>query len=216
MLDPMQQTSQEQASSDSSHFAGLLAALALPRDEPAAGVASTSSAPLWNDGDLGEDVATLSYERALRAHARYHPAERGNWAETQVAEMRIGDIPAAKHGAANSGEGFQAQESVMPRIARDGDLRTASVTIRLNKVECERLRKRAGEAGLTVSAYLRSCTFEAEALRAQVKKALEEMRRTEDGGTREQGNKEPQRRNWFGWISRMLPWRQNPQTAQQS
>jgi len=41
----------------------------------------------------------------------------------------------------------------------------------------ERATAQAGrEAGLTVSAYLRSCTFEAEALRAQVKEALAELR----------------------------------------
>ena len=37
--------------------------------------------PAWNDSDLGDDVATLSYERALRAHARYKPADRSEWAE---------------------------------------------------------------------------------------------------------------------------------------
>ncbi len=30
--------------------------------------------PLWSTSDLGEDVISLSYERALRAHARYRPA----------------------------------------------------------------------------------------------------------------------------------------------
>ena len=54
--------------------------------------------------------------------------------------------------------------------------RNASVTIRLSEEENARLRERAAEAGLTVSAYLRSCTFEAETLRAQVKQALAELR----------------------------------------
>ena len=36
--------------------------------------------------DLGEDVATLSYERALRAHARYKPADRGDWPAQPRAE----------------------------------------------------------------------------------------------------------------------------------
>jgi hypothetical protein len=52
----------------------------------------------------------------------------------------------------------------------------ASVTIRLSEPEYEQLHQRAAEAGLTISAYLRSCTFEAEALRAQVKEALADLR----------------------------------------
>ncbi len=50
------------------------------------------------------------------------------------------------------------------------------MTIRLSKAECARLRERAAEAGLTVSAYLRSCALEAEALRAEVKQALAELK----------------------------------------
>lgn len=46
----------------------------------------------------------------------------------------------------------------------------------MSKKECEQLHARSAEAGLTISAYLRSCTFEAEALRAQVKEALAELR----------------------------------------
>ena len=52
----------------------------------------------------------------------------------------------------------------------------ASITIRLSQEECAQLKHRAAEAGLTVSAYMRSCTFEAEALRAQVKEALAQLR----------------------------------------
>jgi citrate lyase subunit beta/citryl-CoA lyase len=69
-------------------------------------------------------------------------------------------------------------EDAEPQIAHDsftlieGNKKCASITIRLSKTECDQLRKRAAQAGLTVSAYLRSCTFEAEALRAQVKDVL--------------------------------------------
>jgi hypothetical protein len=56
------------------------------------------------------------------------------------------------------------------------ELRSASVTVRLNKVECTRLRQRATEAGLTVSAYLRSCALEVDALRTQVKDTLAEFK----------------------------------------
>ena len=46
----------------------------------------------------------------------------------------------------------------------------------MSEVESAQLRQRAAEAGLTISAYLRSCTFEAESLRAQVKETLAQLR----------------------------------------
>jgi predicted DNA binding CopG/RHH family protein len=54
--------------------------------------------------------------------------------------------------------------------------KSASLTIRMSLAECDQLKQRAAEAGLTVSAYLRSCTLEAESLRAQVKDALAAIR----------------------------------------
>ncbi len=230
MLHGMQQTSEEQPTPNSSRFAGLLAALALPQVEPAGSVDPSDDAAHWNDSDLGEDVATLSYERALRTHARYRPVDHGDWAE--AAGSRAGGIEeAAKRDAATGGEGFPAEASDARRMARDGDLRTASVTIRFSQAESERLRRRAGESGLTLSAYLRSCTVEVEALRAQVKEALAELRKAGSKGAREQAsegareqgnegaihpsgraavgpgepwNRKPQRRSWFGWIARVL------------
>ena len=65
MLQPMQQPAPTQSSPTFSSFAGLLSTLASPPPDAAA------DTPLWNESDLGEDVAMLSYERALRAHARY-------------------------------------------------------------------------------------------------------------------------------------------------
>jgi hypothetical protein len=103
-----------------------------------------------------------------------------------------------------------------PAAAPERDLRSASVTVRLNKAECERLHRRAAEAGLTVSAYLRSCALEAETLRAQVKQALAELKAGTEPirqaqtahppaaqapqGTREQGNKKTWRLKFFDWI----------------
>src|ERR1035441_3774221 len=46
-------------------FASTLAAFAAPAPKPQ---------PDWNLDGLADDVATLSYEQALRAHARYRPA----------------------------------------------------------------------------------------------------------------------------------------------
>lgn len=54
--------------------------------------------------------------------------------------------------------------------------RHSVVSIRLNDTEIERLRERAAESGISVSAYMRSCVLDAERLRAQVKEALAEMR----------------------------------------
>jgi predicted DNA binding CopG/RHH family protein len=54
--------------------------------------------------------------------------------------------------------------------------RSARVTIRLSDTEYAQLRRRAADAGLTVSAYLRACVLEAEKLRAEVKEALAQLR----------------------------------------
>jgi hypothetical protein len=74
MLQAMQQLAPSQSSSSLCSFAGLLAALASPSPSPPSDAAD--DAPLWNSSDFGEDVATLSYERALRADARYRPLDR--------------------------------------------------------------------------------------------------------------------------------------------
>jgi hypothetical protein len=55
-------------------------------------------------------------------------------------------------------------------------LKRASITIRLTEPECAQLRRRAAEAGITVSAYLRSCALEVESLRTQVKETLAHLR----------------------------------------
>ncbi len=64
----------------------------------------------------------------------------------------------------------------VPATGLDKHRKTASITIRLSNAECAQLHQRAAEAGLTISAYLRSCICEVEALRAQVKEALAQLR----------------------------------------
>ena len=182
----MQQTAPAQPSPVASSFAGLLASLAAPPSDRGRGETR------WNDAELGDDVATISYESALRAHARYRVNERE--------ELRK-STPAVKQAA----EAAPAQANQpMQQFPAAHELRTASVTIRLNQAECARMHQRAAEAGLTVSAYLRSCVLEADALRAQVKEALAEMRKTGSEGPREQGHKGPRRANLFGWIALLL------------
>ena len=204
MLRGMQQSGQSQSSTASGSFAGLLTTLTSTQSE------AVNIAPLWSDGDLGEDVAKLSYESALRAHQRYRTAGRGEW--TAGADDSHAGAHTGAPGAAKTGDGVVTKASGAAPSGNDGDLRRASVTIRLSQAEMERLRQRACEAGLTISAYLRSCTFEAETLRAQVKEALAELRKagteetkeTGKKGTRERRSEEPGRQWGLGWITRIV------------
>lgn len=143
---------------------------------------------------LEDDVATLSYERALRAHARYRSSQPSDHALTQPYQadrfhaeepVEPGDIPAATSRTQQVSAFSQAEpelqmdpqtESARTDSAYERNLKSASITIRLSKTECAQLRQRAAEAGLTISAYLRSCTIEAESLRAQVKDTLAQLR----------------------------------------
>jgi predicted DNA binding CopG/RHH family protein len=178
-------------------FAGLLASLAAPAQK--SGAAGDGSSPAgwspstaWNDDDLADDVATLSYESALRAHARYRSAAPTDQSLTQAADLGpiyLEDSFAAASAAppqpANLPTANQkpiANRESEPNRLRNApferNLKDASITVRMSKAECAQLQRRAAEAGLTVSAYLRSCTFEAESLRALVKDTLAQLRST--------------------------------------
>jgi len=184
-------------------FAGLLAALTTPAPKTA-----------WNNDDLADDVATLSYEHALRTHARYKSADPGDWAITQpgnaepspAGEVQDDSAPARTQTLwTPPGWSEEPEPQSGPGLSTmlDRNLKCASITIRLSKAECDQLRKRAADAGLTVSAYLRSCTFEAEALRTQVKEALAELRQATSTGS--QGTSTAERHSWFGWLLRLVP-----------
>ncbi len=136
-------------------FAGILAKLAAPQNTAAQG----PDAP-WNDDGLDDDVATISYERALHAHARV-PAQGFS------PEPQPEPVQSSQTGNAETASG-----------AAGSRIKNARFTIRLSEPECAQMRQRAAEAGMTVSAYLRSCTLEVESLRAQVKQTLAEMRNT--------------------------------------
>jgi predicted DNA binding CopG/RHH family protein len=215
-------------------FASLLAALASPAPKPEPG---------WNDDDLGEDVATLSYERALRNHGRYRSSAPGEAALSEAAEAKafsyddgLSDpaMPtekAAKTSASNARAGMpqafanahKMAEAEMARrtsTAFERNRKDASITIRMSQAECTQLHARASEAGLSVSAYLRSCTFEAEALRAQVKETIAELRSAsamaKPSAPVRQPKPEPKHRwSGLGWISRILPhWHPSQRVAQ--
>jgi hypothetical protein len=181
----MQQPAATAPSPTSSSFAGLLAALAAP-------AASNRSQP-WSDDDLADDYATLSYEQALRTHARFRspnpsqdPADLplSNPVDPEPGRIRgafLVDAPSTALTACPptvsvSKADWQMENSQGPPPALDRNLKSASITIRLSQAECAQLRTRAAEAGLTVSAYLRSCTFEAESLRALVKDTMAQLR----------------------------------------
>jgi hypothetical protein len=199
----MQQPAPTQPSPTISDFAGLLATLASPPHDAA------EDAPPWNSSDLSEDVATLSYERALRAHARYRPLgrnpdrnlDRDDGLPVPPLTPPLGPSIGADTNAAID-RIAAAAEALQPAVAPDRDLRSASVTIRLSNVECARLHRRAAEAGLTVSAYLRSCALEADALRAQVKQALAELKAGTESPS-DRGTQKPGWPNIFGWLARL-------------
>jgi hypothetical protein len=96
----------------------------------------------------------------------------------------------------------------------DKNLKRSSITIRLNNAECEQLHKRAAEAGLTVSAYVRSCTFEAESLRALVKDTLAQLQAAQSTG---KAAPTPQARSSrIGWLGKILPYGERGEHGQRA
>ena len=185
----------------------MLAALAAPAQE---------RTPAWNDDSLADDYATLSYESALRARTRYRSGNPSDRSLTQssdpgpihIHEAFSADAPTAAPAAtpqaiAPSSADAEPWATHGPATAQDTNLKCASITIRMSKAECAQLRKRAAEAGLTVSAYLRSCTFEAESLRAMVKDTLAQLR--PEPPKRKETASTTNRHPWFGWFLRFFP-----------
>jgi predicted DNA binding CopG/RHH family protein len=186
----MQSSSQRAAPAsstpESSGFAGFLSALT--------SAASSPGKTQWNDDALADDVATLSYESALKAHSRYRPAAE----------------PLAEVAAATRPMEAKAQDSTsiaepMRKCLnlRAGEPKSTSITVRMSQAECAQLKQRAAEAGMTISAYLRSCTFEAEALRGQVKEALAGLRAAASANDKKQASPN-ERRKRSDWLSRIL------------
>ena len=135
------------ASGNPGNFASLLAFLT------DAGRANDS----WDDTALAEDVSNISYEQALRSVRRVRPDAL---AESSPAPNDHAPTPVP---------------APLPTPSDQKVRRAASITIRVSEAEQAQLHERAAEAKLSVSAYLRSCIFEAEALRSQVKEALSQM-----------------------------------------
>ncbi len=189
---PLMQTVAESLPASSS-FAGVLAALAGGRMQ---------SSSRWEDDlerDLEPDVATLSYERALSSHARYRPDRsadklgKSSAPRNAAPTLRPESAPELASRAPAAQAAAQNPEACLPRTpaACEEKRMRASVTLRMSKAELAQLQQRAAEAGLTVSAYLRSCAFEMETLRAQVKQALAELR------TARKESSQPPRTSWL-------------------
>ena len=157
----MQSSTAASPSPGTRNFAGLLADFAAPDNK----------FPPRRDADgLAEDVVTLTYEKALRGHARYRPLD-----EPSAPPARL----LCSEPALASSAGAEAGEDSVPSSVRARRLdkrKASSVTVRLTQEENDQLRQRAAEAGMTVSAYLRSCAFEVEGLRAQVKQTIADLR----------------------------------------
>jgi predicted DNA binding CopG/RHH family protein len=174
-----------------------------------------------SDDGLEDDIATLSYERALRAHGRYRSTIQPLTHVSDLKPVEADDSPPAAPAAATQPAGGRIADSE-PDANRvrstqfERNLKSASITIRLSRAECAQLHRRAGDAGLTVSAYLRSCTFEAESLRAMVKDTLAELRLAK--AQSKPPEPEPPRRSGFekvaAWLVRLLtPWHSGQRTA---
>jgi hypothetical protein len=169
------------AASRSSSFASFLASLTAPKSQ---------EDDLWKDAALDEDVSSISYEQALRTHARSRrpdlPPLPPLPPETPDAtpDATSGPVPNPRLDPRHDPSARKPPHSVRitewapseeaSLLARNH--KTASITIRLSQADCAQLHHRAADAGLTISAYLRSCIFEVESLRTQVKETLAQLR----------------------------------------
>lgn len=194
MLKRMQHSADASTSGSAASFAALLAALTPP---------PVTQAPRGAEDSLADDIATLSYEQALRTHARYRPSHAPAGPQiTRIGSQRESDKKHASaredRAAAVAGQGSQGR-------------RSASITLRMSAPESAQLRARAAEAGLTVSAYLRSCAFEVEALRAEVKQALAQLRPTVPAAEQTAERPAPPSQGWRARLA--LRWRGGQRAA---
>jgi len=205
ILHSMPQTAEHGSPAATDGFAGLLAALASP---------VRKAEPAWNDDALADDVATLSYERALQARARYRAANPSDYSLTDAVDFSPYPASPAVASAVAAPLPTRATAPVPASVSAptplDRNLKCASITIRMSQAECEQLRHRAAEAGLSVSAYLRSCTFEAESLRELVRDTMAQLRSVKEKATQPvpmaQPKQLPERRanGFFAWFSRLF------------
>ena len=212
MLQPMQEPAETSPALSAASFASLLASLAAPASEPEQEPMPELRLASNGDESFAGDIATLSYEQALRTHARYCSADAGELPPARgsdSAQRRHSGAGLSSKAASASPATLTRQAPVAPKAAKRRSTvpresrKSASITIRLSEAEGAQLRARAAEAGLTVSAYLRSCAFEVEALRTQVKQALVELRST--APTEEQSSPQRAFSPLPTWRARLFP-----------
>ena len=179
----MQEPQAAVTSTASATFASVLTALAAPVQGDEAD---------WVDRELENDVATISYEQALRSQARFRPADPDQ-------DSTMQDVPSRPYST--SGRAVPERK----------DRKAASITIRLSEAECAQVRQRATDAGLTMSAYLRSCVLEAEILREQVKEALTQFRSGSPTVAEVQDRKYLRTRSWPARL--FSRWSHGPQAT---
>jgi hypothetical protein len=198
MLQAMQQCATTEPSPT---FAGVLAAFTAPEQK---------RPPVRDLEGLEDDVVVLSYDRALRAHSRFKSTDSNDPTPAPVSRpqlLRIVEVfPFVQELAVEAAPSVaQPKPAIVPdnSTAHERNLKSASITIRLSRAECAQLRQRAAEAGLTISAYLRSCAVEAESLRAQVMDTLAQMRaeklKEDPVASADAG------RRWFDWVRWLWP-----------
>jgi hypothetical protein len=153
----------------SDNFAAFLARLAELPDwdsDPAVEQAGmyASSDPFE---ESEEDLASLSYETALRTSTRKANRTRNSQPPKPSSKTALAVQPSPK---APEPRPFEPRpfEIVEPRHAR--------TTIRFTAGENKLLRKRAAENSIAVSAYVRSCVLEVESLRSQLQQLMTELR----------------------------------------
>jgi hypothetical protein len=171
-------------------------------------------------------VATLSYESALKAHARYRPSQVSDQSLLQPADAEpfsyeeVSAVASQPAAPSITGQEPGATPEQMPGFLRAApssrNLKDSSVTIRMSKAECAQLHRRAAEAGMTISAYLRSCTFEAETLRTMVKDTLAQLRAV-TAQAKPASSASPLRarfRKLAAWLARLItPWSNSQRVA---
>jgi predicted DNA binding CopG/RHH family protein len=118
--------------------------------------------------------------------------ESRQWAKAESEDLRASAAPAAAPSPAAA-------------PYSDRKLKCASITIRLSRGDCAQLHQRAAEAGLTVSAYLRSCALEAESLRSLVKETMAQLRTATSPV--KAACPAAARHSWFPWLRQFFtPW----------
>jgi mobilization protein NikA len=194
----------------STGFAGMLARLAVPERK------FPPQSELISEADwLEDDVAVISYESALKSRARRWGVDpiadesltgtddgvvigEGSARTAQPAPVRAPDSPP-------SSSRLSITEADVPVTVHDpSQSKRVRITIRMSEAEYALIRDRAAEAGLAVSAYLRTCTAEIETLRAQVKEMLAQLRQSASGPDASEPAA-PRRQTPARWLAHLWP-----------